>query len=188
MRRLATAARVAALALLGLLLIWALDRLEWVPPAEVASTKDASEPRYQMRNIQITRLDDGGLPQLRIEAASIEYFDDQSARLQVLTLSAPGTDAPVWRAESPTGHVPAGETRLVLDGPVQGSGQWPNGEPLRFSTPTLSLDWNEHELYSDAGVYLDSRSRKVRADTLRSNWTDRSLRLSGDVRIDYASP
>lgn len=187
MKGLLAGLRAGGLLLLAVAAVWALSRLQFSPPTEVVVFEDPFAPRYQMRRVQLTRLDQDGKPQLRVEAEGIDYFDNDFALLDTVSAMAPGTDSPVWRLTSPTGHIPAGETRLVLDGPVEGSGQWPDGEPLRFSTPNLSLDWALQELSTDAGVRVDSRGRTARADRLKGTWNPPSLQLSGNVRIDYAS-
>lgn len=162
----------------------ALSLRNWQEPVPPAAA-DPSLPRYTLHDVQWTRLDEQGTAEFRIDAERAVYFDDRSARIEVVRLQVPGTGEPRWRARAPTAEVPAGEKRIHLMQSVDGEGHWDSGEPLRFHTPELWVEPEARRLYTDAGVTVVSESRDGTAQKLTANWRDETVNLSGRVKMRY---
>lgn len=144
-------------------------------------------PRYTVRTARWQRFDVDGRPMFEATADSIEYFDDESADLHTLDLTALAGNGEPWRAAAPMGHSPPGEHRLQLTGGVEGHGHWPDGEPLRFATPDLWLDPGAKTLDTTSKVTIDSDSRAAEAVGLRVDGDRSTIRLLKDVRIRYVA-
>ncbi|MGQ0501227.1 MAG: LPS export ABC transporter periplasmic protein LptC [Panacagrimonas sp.] len=160
-----------------------LRKEERVAPAVAAQ---ADPPRYTVRGAQWSRYGETGKVEFQGRAESIDYFDDESARLAKVEVTAPNTSggAP-WIASAPEGRMPAKVHRVLLSGGVDGKGQWPDGEALKFSTPELWLDSDRNELSTRAAIQLDSRSKQAQAQGLVVDGKRRTVALLGDVKMRY---
>jgi len=175
---------IPAIVLLAML-VWTLWSLQDEGDTDGAVADAVTLPRYAAKGAQWVRYDDAGEPSIRVDAASIEWFDDRSAKLSTLAVDAPPSDKPEWSLRAPSGHVEAGQTILKLDGTVTGDGYWPDGLPAKVTTPTLDVDWQTHQLSTKAGVTLQSVGRTGTADALDANWTTRNVELNGSVKLRY---
>lgn len=175
-----TAIAVATLA--GLL--FTLGRIDDIALEPAAS--DDKLPRYTLTDAELIRFDGTGQPAMKATAATLEYFDDESAlatTLVVDVLSGPRTP---WHIDAPTGRLSPGSRALTLSGDVVASGQWPdNGEALVLRSPTMTVDPDAHVLRTDAAVLADSRSRKGTAVGMTANWEKQDLRLLDNVKMRY---
>lgn len=158
------------------------------PATQNAAAPATEPPRYTVRTARWQRFDADGKPMFEATADSIEYFDDESAELHTLDLTAlSGGDGDPWRASAPSGHSPPGEHRLQLTGGVKGQGHWPDGEPLEFATPDLWLDPSEKRLDTTSKVTIQSPTRSAEAVGLRVDGQHSTIHLLKDVRIRYVA-
>jgi LPS export ABC transporter protein LptC len=175
----------ALLAVLGLLWLMLHTLTSDPAPAEILTEQ---QPRYYVLGAEWTRLDAEGRPETRVTADLIEYFDDDSARLETLVVDQMGGTGSPWRLTSPSGYAPPYERRLRLDGPVQGEGRWPEGDRLEFMTDHLWVDSQAREFYTEAGVEVRGPGRNLTARGLRADWDGERLQLLHEVRLNHALP
>lgn len=170
------------LALAGL--VYTLQRIDDV--ALVPAAPDNTLPRYTLSDAMITRYDADGTASVRATAKTLEYFDDESARGETLTVDVlSGVKSP-WHAAAPTGSLPARSHSFVLKGDVVADGNWPdNNEAVTVRTTELWVDTDRHELRTDRAVILSGATRGGTATGLRSNWIDRNMSLLNDVKMHY---
>ncbi|MGQ0700065.1 MAG: LPS export ABC transporter periplasmic protein LptC [Panacagrimonas sp.] len=152
-------------------------------PGAVAALEDT--PRYTLRGAQWRRFDLQGQMEFEGRARTIDYFDDESARLSQVELTALTGSGSPWTASAPEGRAPAGERRVQLRGGVTGQGRWPDGEALEFTSPELWLDSAKQELTTDAAVQIESRSKQVAARGLRVRGKKQQVMLLQDVKMRY---
>jgi LPS export ABC transporter protein LptC len=158
------------------------------PSTQNVAANGQEPPRYTVHTARWQRFDSEGKPMFEATADSIEYFDDESAELHTLELTAlGGGDGDPWRASAPSGHSPANEHRVQLTGGVTGKGHWPDGEPLEFSTPDLWLDPTEKRLDTAAKVVIKSPTRAAEAVGLHVDGEHSTIHLLNDVRIRYVA-
>lgn len=153
-----------------------------------AAVTEADQPRYTLRGAQWRRFDAQGQVEFEGQAQSIEYFDDESARLSQFQLTAFGASGAPWTATAPEGFAPVGARRLRLFGGVEGRGRWPDEEPLSFRTPELWLDSAAQQLETEAAVRVESATRQVDARGLRIKSETRQIALLHDVKMRYVAP
>lgn len=183
MRLLRPLAMLLVLAALGLLVYWTLNDLSTPPTAAV--TVGEAPPRYTLHNALWTRYDERGRLQVSARAEVIDYYDDESARLERLDMRLPSSSGVDWTLTAPSGYAAPHSWKMNLDGPVDGTGAWPSGEPVNFHTPQLWVDFRNNELSTDSGVRVDSPSRRGTAQGLRGDWEKQKLQLLGQVGIEY---
>ncbi|MDR3415167.1 MAG: LPS export ABC transporter periplasmic protein LptC [Nevskia sp.] len=146
-------------------------------------------PRYTLADAELTRFDSDGSPTLLGQAATIEYFDDQSGRAQDLQADLIADGDKTWHLTSPAATLPAHQHRFMLEGPVLASGQWPDsGDELTVRTQHLWVDPDRHEIDTDAPVDLQSPSRTGSAVGMRADWTEQSMQLQRNVKMSYEPP
>jgi len=173
---------VAVAALAGLL--FTLSRIDDIALEPAAS--DDKLPRYTLTNAELTRFDDAGQPAMKATAATLEYFDDESALATTLVVDVlSGTSTP-WHIDAPTGNLRAGSREIELTGEVVANGQWPdNGEALVLRSPSMIVNPDTHVLHTAAAVDVESRSRKGTAVGMNANWEKQDLRLLDNVKMRY---
>lgn len=170
------------LALAGL--FYTLQRIDDVALAPVAP--DAGLPRYTLNDAVITRYDADGTPAVRATAKTLEYFDDESARGDTLSVDVLSGVRTPWHAAAPSGMLPAHSHSFVLQGEVVADGHWPDtDEPVTVRTTELWIDPDRHEIHTERAVTLTGATRDGSATGLRSNWTDRNMSLLKDVKMHY---
>ncbi len=156
---------------------------------EPASTAAEALPRYELADARWVRYDERGQPEFEANVESIEYFDDESAKLTSIEMHSLGGSSSPWRISAPEGHAPPhSQQRVQLLGGVNANGQWPQGEPLSFQTPYLWVDEKVRQIYTDAPVQLQGPGRSASAAGMRADWMSRSVELSGQVRTQYVLP
>lgn len=179
---------VLPIVLVAALLLWSLRGTD-EPNATTGRTSPVDAPRYTMKAAEWTRLDEQGAPLVTAVADIIDVYDDDSASLRVLEVTtASGDNGVPWKLTAPEGRAPPNERRLQLLGGVVGTGAWPDGEALRFTTPDLWVDPDKHALDTAAGVQFSSAHRNGRSRSLQANWATQQLRMSKDVEIRYEAP
>lgn len=156
-------------------------------PARNAPAVEASaQPRYTVRGAQWRRLDENGKPSFDASAEVIDYYDDHSARLQTIEVTALGGRGAPWRLSAPRGEAPYDFGRVKLTGGVEGEGRWPDGEPLRVETSELWLDSEKETIETEAAVRLKSRTREAEGRGLKVDGKTDKLWLKDDVDMRYA--
>lgn len=173
---------VAVAALAGLL--FTLSRIDDIALEPAAS--DDKLPRYTLTNAELTRFDAAGQPTMKATAATLEYFDDESALATTLVVDVlSGTRTP-WHIDAPAGNLRAGSREIELTGEVIANGQWPdNGEALVLRSPSMTVNPDTHVLHTAAAVDVESRSRKGTAVGMNANWEKQDLRLLDNVKMRY---
>lgn len=174
-----------ALALL-LLLVWTLGRL-LDDNDQVSGDGQLLAPRYQIDHARWTRFDAEGQARISVRTESIIWFDDASAQLENLELTAPPA-LPLWQLHAPRASLAAGSSEVLLHGPVSGKGMWPDQQAADIDAPSLVVNWQSSVLEARDGIVLSSPGRSTRANTLIADWTARSVQLDGDVRVRYVFP
>lgn len=154
-------------------------------PVPAGAEAQADQPRYTLRGAQWSRFDGHGQIEFEGEAQTIDYFDDESARLTQFELTALSAGGAPWTATAPEGFAPAGAKRLQLRGGVEGQGRWPDDEPLSFSTPEIWLDSAAQQLETEAQVQIKSQTRQADARGLRVNGKSRQIALLHNVKLRY---
>jgi LPS export ABC transporter protein LptC len=170
----------------GLLLLWWLLRgFDAAAPIREAD-RDRS-PRYQVHDAEWRRYNADGELEMRVQATSIRYFDDQSAELDTLQLDRlAGGD--VWQLSAPGGAMPAYQQRLRLDAPVLGSATLASDETLQLQAGRLWLDLPARTLSSDDALRLNGPLRSAQANGLLADWAGRRIQLFGNVEVQHAPP
>lgn len=173
---------VAAVALGIAVLFMAAPELQ----APAAPAQPAEKvPRYRVTGAQWTRLGARGEPEFRAQAASIDWYADDSADLADLRIDAlGGADSP-WHLEAPAGHAPAGQRRLQLKGGVHARGESVDADAVDFTTPDLWVDLLRRELRTEAPVVLRSGPRSATARGLQADFAGENVKLLEDVQVDY---
>ena len=151
-----------------------------------AAAEAAEVPRYVLRDAQWTRLNAQGQPDYVADAKIIQYFDDHSARMQLPVVYSFGGQQSPWRVSAPAGSTLPHSRNLALTGGVVAQGHWPDGEELRIDTEHLWIDQGLQVLRTDAGVTVDSVSRKVRARGMIADANGKRVQLLNDVHGEYA--
>ena len=175
---------ITPLALLLALGFW-LSNLPEPAVTEPAVTAEKTAPRYAMSGVRWLRLDNQGRPQFRAQAATIDFYDDDSARLHTLGLDALGGFDSVWHLTAPSGYVPARQKRLRLDGPVTGEGQLAENETAHLHAGQLWVDQTKREISSDRPVLIESPRRQAQAQGLRADFGGKRIELRGKVEAHY---
>jgi LPS export ABC transporter protein LptC len=171
----------AALILVALYFTW--QGLQ--PPPAGSAQPEEPPPRYELTGAQWLRLNLQGEPEFRVQAESIRYYADESARLRTLTVDALGGAASPWQLTAQQGFSPPRERRMQLEGEVTAVGQYPNGAPLTFTADRLWVDLLRRELYTESAVQLHSDFRSATARGLRADFDGERVQLLNDVQVDY---
>lgn len=155
-------------------------------PSPEALAPAAEQPRYAVTGAQWLRLGVSGAPELRAEAAAIDYFADGTTRLRAVGLDALGGFDSPWRVQAPAGEAPPRSRRLLLTGGVHAVGEHASGTPISFDTDRLWVDLLRRELYTEAPVRLQTDFRSASARGLRADFHGEHVQLLNDVQVDYA--
>lgn len=174
------------LLLIAALGFWLARQPEYLSEGETVKSEEPATPRYTLTGASWLRLDSKGQPQLRAQAVQIDFFDDDSARLETLSVDALGGLDSVWRLSAPSGYVPPHQKRLRLDGPVNGETRLADNEWAQLHAEQLWVDQSRRELTSDKPVRLVSPRRQAQAHGLRADFNGKRIELRGNVEARYA--
>ena len=152
-------------------------------PGEAAAPP-AEPPRYAATGVRWLRLGSDGQPEFRVEAATFDYYADESVALTRVRLDALGGYRSPWHIEAPRGSAPPRERQLRLAGGVRASGDLAS-ERVALATPRLWVDLLRRELHTDAEVKLQTEFRTATARGLRSDFDGERVQLLNDVKMDY---
>lgn len=174
-----------------LALLAAIGLFAWLrdpAPMPTGPTIGAHEPRYVLRGAQWRSYDAQGALRFEGSASLIDFFDDESARMQDFEIRVPGRQDQPWVARAPAGEVPpGGGERLRLTGGVEGHGAWPDGQTLKFSTESLWVDPGSRSLETDTPVSVKSPGREGRASGMQVDGVAQRVNLLGEVEIRYVA-
>ena len=171
-----------AAALLAAALIFTFYGFEEAPEAVAAPSVEP--PRYAATGVQWLRLGSEGQPEFRVEAATFDYYADESVKLTRVRLDALGGYSSPWHIEAPRGSAPPRERQLRLAGGVRATGDLAN-ENVALTTSRLWVDLLRRELHTDAEVRLQSDFRTATARGMRSDFDGERVQLLNDVKMDY---
>lgn len=179
--------RYLAPALLVLLAVLALLSLRGGKAPPVETSLAPQQPRYVLRGAEWRRYDPSGQPQFEGRAANIDYFDDDSARMNEFEVTVLAAGGAPWKASAPQGYAPPDSRhRIQLLGGVEGEGRWPDGEPLRFRTPQIWVDSEAETIETSEPVELLSATRTATGVGLKVNGMKQRVSLLRNVEMRYA--
>jgi LPS export ABC transporter protein LptC len=177
---------LAAVPVLGAVLL-TLQRAD--QSESTAEMTPAALPRYTARQATLSRFDAEGVNTLRGTADSVEYFDDDSSQAADLHVDLISDGAVQWQLAAPTGTMPPHERRILLGGPVNAKGEWPdNGVPMTIDTTQVWVDTDSHQFETRERVNVNSEARYGTAVGMRVNWDERHLQLLHNVKMTYVAP
>ena len=156
--------------------------LEQTP--ETAAAPSAEPPRYAATGVQWLRLGGEGQPEFRVEAATFDYYADESVALTQVRLDALGGYSSPWHLEAPRGSAPPRQRQLRLAGGVRAPGDLAT-ERVALATPRLWVDLLRRELHTDAEVRLQTDFRTATARGMRSDFDGERVQLLNDVKMNY---
>ncbi len=171
--------RLTAIGLALLMLVMAA--LMWQSANQSDSaTETASQgmPRYRIEKLRALRTDDRGLPLVRLTADTADYFDGGAAALTNIEAVGLSGEAAPWALKSPSGTVTAGEKRLLLHAPVNGTGRWANGEVFSFAGSEVWVDDARRQFYSTQPIVINSPSRNARAKGFTGSFDGKTLKMT----------
>lgn len=176
----------------AMLAAWLIFGLLDSGPTTAPAAEGQRSPRYSLKGVNWVRLNAQGESEFTAQADTADYFDDESAHYEQLRVEVTGINnqagATPWKLSSPSGEAPAHEKRISMNGPVDVSGAWPDGQPLTLKTPQLWVDPVQRTLNTEAGVEFASDSRNGQSRGLKADWSKQTVQLLGDVRMEYVQP
>lgn len=179
LRRLLTLA-FAVLALVAL--TWSLQGLE---ERAGAAIKAGVEPRYTAKQAEWTHLGAQGVAEFHLSADTVEFYDDRSATLHNVVMDRFHAGQSPWRLTAPQGSIPAQESRVLLQNPVNITGTLLSGETLAIKTPRLWADSTRNELYTDADVQISSLNWQATATGMRTDLAGDKVTLLHNSKVNY---
>lgn len=135
-------------------------------------------PRYRIEKLSALRTDDTGQPLVRLTADTADYFDGGAAKLTNLEAVGLSGGAAPWTLRSPSGTVAAGEKRLLLHKPVEGTGRWSSGEPFTFAGSEVWVDDAKRQFYSTQPLVLNSATRNAKAKGFTAGFDGKTLKMT----------
>ncbi len=173
---------MSKLTALGLALLLAMvAALLWQSasgPEEPITAANKALPRYRIENLRALRTDSRGEPLVRLTADSADYFDGGAASLSNIEAVGLSGEVAPWALKSPSGTVKAGERRLLLHKPVNGTGRWTTGEAFVFAGSAVWVDDAKRQFYSSEPLTIDSPTRTARAKGFVAGFDGKTLKLT----------
>lgn len=167
----------------ALVAAWLLSRTG--PAATSAAIPEDARPRYQAEGITMLRTNAEGAPEMQVLAKFGDYYPDGHAEFSEIEVRGLGNgrNAP-WQLTAPSGSVPPKEKRILLHRPVEGRGQWPNGEPLAFHGSEVWADQNKQQFYSDRPVQVLGTTRQAKGSSFVAGFDGKTLSMN-HVELQY---
>lgn len=166
-------------------LVWSLSGLE--NKAQMTDAPAVVEPRYTAKNAEWTHLNKEGVAEFHLTAETTEYYDDRSVKLTHVVMDRFRAGQSPWRLTAPQGTIPAHESRVLLENPVNATGTLQSGEVVTITTPHLWADGAKNELYTDAPVELTSLNWQASSTGLRADLAGEKLALLHNSKVTYAA-
>ena len=147
-------------------------------PDGAADVATNGAPRYRIEKLRALRTDEQGLPLVRLTADTANYFDGGAAELtNIETVGLSGEAAP-WTLKSPSGTVAAGEKRMLLHKPVDGTGRWASGESFVFAGSAVWVDDAKRQFYSTQPITITSPTRDAKAKGFTASFDGKTLKMT----------
>lgn len=147
-------------------------------PDGAADVATNGAPRYRIEKLRALRTDEQGLPLVRLTADTANYFDGGAAELtNIETVGLSGEAAP-WTLKSPSGTVAAGEKRMLLHKPVDGTGRWASGEGFVFAGSAVWVDDAKRQFYSTQPITITSPTRDAKAKGFTASFDGKTLKMT----------
>jgi len=154
--------------------------------ASATQEDSGPRPRYALRDAEWTRLGTDGKAQFHIAAATIDYYENESALMTHMTMDGLGGEKGAWTLTSPAGEMPAHQERILLKKPVVITGQSNRtGEPIKLFTDQLWVDNKRKEIYTESPLRMTQGEQQATAVGLRTDWAGEKLDLLHDVKVTY---
>lgn len=147
-------------------------------PDTSTETVASDAPRYRIEKLSALRTDQTGQPLVRLTADTADYFDGGAAKLTNIEAVGLSGGAAPWTMRSPSGTVTAGEKRLLLHKPVQGTGRWSTGEPFTFAGSAVWVDDVKRQFYSSEPLVLESATRSAKAQGFVAGFDGKTLKMT----------
>ncbi len=151
-----------------------------------AQEDNGPRPRYALRDAEWTRLDTDGKAQFHITAATINYYENESAIMSNMTMDGLGGEKGAWTLSSPAGEMPAHQERILLKKPVVITGQSDQtGGPIKLFTDQLWVDNTRKEIYTESPLRMTQGEQQATATGMNADWAGEKLNLLHDVKVTY---
>lgn len=166
---------LAVLMLLVALTFW-LNQFVQIPGARADGNK-RHDPDLVVENFAAQALSATGEVQYTVKAEKMAHFpDDDSSLLETVVFTALHPNLPPIVARAPRGRLLAGVDEVIMDGGVLvTSEKSAKYQPLRLSTPTLSIFPDKNIARSTEGVRVDSPTAQLTASKMELNSLTRRI-------------
>jgi len=161
--------------LLVALTFW-LNQFVQIPGARADGNK-RHDPDLVVENFAAQALSATGEVQYTVKAEKMAHFpDDDSSLLETVVFTALHPNLPPIVARAPRGRLLAGVDEVIMDGGVLvTSEKSAKYQPLRLSTPTLSIFPDKNIARSTEGVRVDSPTAQLTASKMELNSLTRRI-------------
>lgn len=156
--------------------------------AAAAPNAEARTPRYVTEAATWTRFDIAGQPQMRAQAARIDYYEDRSMEMQTVVLDRIGGEQGHWHLTAAQGRVPAGEERIRLTPQVLITGAPRADLPTEVSASEVWVDWNKRQITSERPVRARAPGRELQGNSWTSDFDATRAQVKGNVQVEYDVP
>lgn len=155
-----------------------------------ATAADSGErvPAYIANQAVWVRYGSDGNPLVRVHAERIDYYDDRSATLTTVVMDRLGGTKGHWHLEAPTGTVPAGEQRMLLQPEVAIRGEPRADLPTTIDGRDVWVDWDKRTISSDQPVRGNAPNRAIAASSWQTDFDAAQLQMKGNVEVHYDAP
>ena len=166
---------LAVLMSLVALTFW-LNQFVQIPGAR-ADGNQRHDPDLVVENFAAQALSATGEVQYTVKAEKMSHFpDDDSSLLETVVFTALHPNLPPIVARAPRGRLLAGVDEVIMDGGVLvTSEKSAKYQPLRLSTPTLSIFPDKNLARSTEGVRVDSPTGQLTASKMELNSLTRRI-------------
>ena len=165
-------------------LTWSLQGLE---EKSIAVLKPGAEPRYTAKQAEWTHLNERGVAEFHLSADAVEFYDDRSAKLSNVVMDRFRAGQSPWRLTAPHGSIPAQESRVLLQNPVNIYGTLENGETVTINTPSLWADSTRNELHTDANVQINGPNWQASSIGMRIDLVGDKVSLLHNSKVNYVT-
>ena len=115
---------------------------------------------------------------MRLKADTADYFDGGAAALSNIETEGLSGGAAPWSLQSPSGTVAAGEKRMLLHKPVNGTGRWASGEGFVFAGSQVWVDDAKRQFYSTEPITITSPTRDAKAKGFTATFDGKTLKMT----------
>lgn len=170
-------------------LSWWLQNLVVAPPAKVGARAITHEMDYSMESFTVTEMNATGLPQYRLQAASMEHFpDDGSSHLVKPHVLFYTRERVPWTLTADEGTVSGDNQKIFLNGDVLIE-RPASSTQGRLNVVTRDVTVRPRDEYAETQqpVTLQDPTNTTRATGMRLHVRDERVQLLSQVQGTYAS-